>query len=76
MKSKPNNKLRLLMYEHRFNQSQLAKESKLSRTAINKLHKNIKIENIQLKTIFVLCDTFNCSIEDLIEYPSKKEPIS
>lgn len=61
--------LRRLMADQKIDDiTQLMKLSGLSRNAINKLYREENIETIKMETLFKLCDTFRCSLSDLIEY--------
>ncbi|GMX66254.1 hypothetical protein Elgi_55260 [Paenibacillus elgii] len=68
--------LRKLMAEHRIDDiSDLMRLSGISRNSINKLYRETNIETTKLETLFKLCDTFQCTLSDLIEYEpeGKKE---
>lgn len=61
--------LRKLMAEHRIDDiSDLMRLSGISRNSINKLYRETNIETTKLETLFKLCDTFQCTLSDLIEY--------
>lgn len=64
------------MAEHRIDDiSDLMRLSGISRNSINKLYRETNIETTKLETLFKLCDTFQCTLSDLIEYEpeGKKE---
>ncbi|WP_163853067.1 helix-turn-helix domain-containing protein [Paenibacillus elgii] len=67
--------LRKLMAEHRIDDiSDLMRLSGISRNSINKLYRETNIETTKLETLFKLCDTFQCTLSELIEYePGQKE---
>ncbi|MCM3267867.1 helix-turn-helix transcriptional regulator [Paenibacillus sp. MZ04-78.2] len=68
--------LRKLMAEHRIDDiSDLMRLSGISRNSINKLYRETNIETTKLETLFKLCDTFQCTLSELIEYEpeDKKE---
>lgn len=48
--------------------TKLMELSNLSRNSLDKLYKEENIESIKLETLFKLCDTFNCTLSELIEY--------
>ncbi|XOK65032.1 helix-turn-helix domain-containing protein [Paenibacillus elgii] len=57
------------MAEHRIDDiSDLMRLSGISRNSINKLYRETNIETTKLETLFKLCDTFQCTLSDLIEY--------
>ncbi|GLI04325.1 hypothetical protein YDYSG_03550 [Paenibacillus tyrfis] len=61
--------LRKLMAEHRIDDiSDLMRLSGISRNSINKLYRETNIETTKLETLFKLCDTFQCTLSDLIDY--------
>ncbi|NEN84845.1 helix-turn-helix domain-containing protein [Paenibacillus elgii] len=67
--------LRKLMAEQRIDDiSDLMRLSGISRNSINKLYRETNIETTKLETLFKLCDTFQCTLSELIEYePDQKE---
>lgn len=68
-------KLRMLMAEHRIDGvGDLMQRSGLSRNAINRLYKGTEEEmkTTNLKTLITLCDVFDCTLSDLIEYSPEK----
>jgi putative transcriptional regulator len=61
--------LRILMAQNKIdNIKDLMIKSGLSRNAINRIYKETEIDKADLKTLIQLCDTFKCSLSDLIEY--------
>ncbi|MBU7318237.1 helix-turn-helix transcriptional regulator [Paenibacillus sp. SM 69] len=57
------------MAEHRIDDiSDLMRLSGISRNSINKLYRETNIETTKLETLFKLCDTFQCTLSDFIEY--------
>ena len=45
----------------------------LSRDTLNKIRSGENLETVKLETYLKLCDYFNCSLSDLIEYFPDKE---
>lgn len=66
--------LRIYMAKNKINDiKDLMSKVGLSRNAINKLYHEKDLETIKMETILKLCDFFNCSSSDLLEYiPTKK----
>lgn len=68
-------KLRYLMADKKINSlSELIRQSQISRETLNKLYHEEKLETIKLEMITKLCDFFQCSLSDLIEYIPDEKP--
>lgn len=66
--------LRILMANHKIDDiSELMEKSGISRNSINKLYKESNVETTKLETLIKLCNCFNCSLSDLIEYSPVNE---
>ncbi len=67
-------KLRFLMAEHKINSiTELMKLTNVSREPLNKLYSEKKIETLKLDVLSRICDYFNCSLNDLVEYIPNKD---
>lgn len=64
-----------LMWSHRIKSiHQLSKETSISRPALSRLYHNDPKYKPDLRTLVALCDFFECSLTDLVEYdPRVKE---
>jgi putative transcriptional regulator len=60
-------KLLDLMEKNRIKIADLAEKTGLHRNGISKIV-NQKTKGIEYKTLDILCKTFNCKVEDIIEY--------
>lgn len=68
-------KLRYLMADKKINSlSELIRQSQISRETLNKLYHEEKLETIKLEMITKLCDFFQCTLSDLIEYIPDEKP--
>ena len=60
-------KLSTLMGENRYNMGHVHEKTGLSRTTISNLYHD-KMERIDYVTLSKLCELFNCSVGDILEY--------
>jgi len=62
-------KLGYLMVDHKIKTiTELVNLTGLSRDTLNKIRNGENLETVKLDTYLKLCDYFNCSLGDLIEY--------
>jgi len=60
-------KLSTLMGENRYNMGYVHKKTGLSRTTISNLYHD-RMERIDYTTLSKLCELFNCSASDILDY--------
>lgn len=54
--------------------TELSRQTNISRETLTKLYNQKKVDTVSLGMIFKLCDFFDCTISDLIQYiPDKHE---
>lgn len=62
-------KIQYLMIDNRIKSvSELSRKTNINRNTLNKLVNETKLETVKLETYLKLCNFFNCSLNDLIEY--------
>ncbi|MGL5595873.1 MAG: helix-turn-helix domain-containing protein [Cetobacterium sp.] len=62
-------KLRYLMAEKKINSiSELMEFTNVSRDPLNKLYNEKNLETLKLDVLIRICNFFQCSLQDLIEY--------
>lgn len=65
--------LHVLMGQHKIKSIlQLSELTKISRASLTRLY-NDSAKGVELDTLNTLCEHFNCSIGDLLEYVPEKE---
>ena len=65
-------KLSTLMGENRYNIGYIHEKTGLSRATISNLYHD-RMERIDYTTLSKLCELFNCSVSDILEYCKDKE---
>lgn len=54
--------------------AELSRKTGIHRDTLTKLYNETKVDTVSLGIMFKLCDFFNCSIQELIEYtPDEKK---
>lgn len=62
-------KIGYLMVDHKIKTiAELSRRTGLNKNTISKLVNNDKPETLTLENILKICDLFNCTLQDLIEY--------
>lgn len=62
-------KIGYLMVDHQIKTiAELSRRTGLNKNTISKLVNNDKPETLTLENILKICDLFNCTLQDLIEY--------
>ena len=62
-------KIGYLMVDHKIKTiAELSRRTGLNKNTISKLVNNDKRETLTLENILKICDLFNCTLQDLIEY--------
>lgn len=65
-------KLKALMDKHELSQRELSRKTGIRQTTIGDYYNN-KCKHISINNLDVLCDYFNCNVEDLITFSSNKK---
>jgi putative transcriptional regulator len=65
-------KLSTLMGENRYNMGYVHEKTGLSRTTISNLYHD-RMERIDYTTLSKLCELFNCSTSDILEYHKEEK---
>jgi len=68
-------RLSTLMGENRFNIGHVHEKTGLSRTTISNLYHD-RMERIDYTTLSKLCELFDCSVGDILEYYKENEKSS
>ena len=61
-----------LLIDKKINKTQLKELAGINSNSIAKMGKN---EPVHLEVLIKICNALECSLEDIVEYPSKKEEI-